>query len=424
MTWSPDGTRIAFTTKRNRDDKSQCYVLNMTGPGEARRVTEHENGVANPQWSPDGSMLAFESRVEAPDPAVEKEDEVSASAYETFPIRYWDRWLDDRQVHLFVQPIDDAEATRDLLAGTKLVAARGYSGSPGRGQDGLQARFSPDGKELVFVATIERDRSAHAPVRYHLWRVGIDGGEPRRVTTDDQASESGPRFSPTGDQLFWMRRPITEFVYNLPQLMARPWPDGDGAQRVAAGLDRPIDGFAVRGDRYWLLATEHGRRRLFGGAFADPAPPQLLDADSRGVYAGLAGATGGALVARWEDSTHPAEIVRIDADTGEHTLLTSFNVERAAELDRQPYQEYWFETDKGRRVHCWMALPPGFDRHQEVPADHLDARRPPQLVARHGSRALEPPPRRHARLRRDHAGLHRGPSATARRLRARSKATP
>ena len=34
-------------------------------------------------------------------------------AYDGFPIRYWDHWLDDRQIRLFVQPADASAPARD-----------------------------------------------------------------------------------------------------------------------------------------------------------------------------------------------------------------------------------------------------------------------------------------------------------------------
>ena len=63
VTWSPDSTRIAFSSKRGEAEVSQIYVMNMTGPGEAQQITSLSTGASGPKWSPDGKRLAFESRV-------------------------------------------------------------------------------------------------------------------------------------------------------------------------------------------------------------------------------------------------------------------------------------------------------------------------------------------------------------------------
>src|SRR5271170_5699932 len=61
--WSPDGTRVAFATKREGDQTQQIYVLPMAG-GEARRVTNISAGASDPQWRPDGQAILFQSQVE------------------------------------------------------------------------------------------------------------------------------------------------------------------------------------------------------------------------------------------------------------------------------------------------------------------------------------------------------------------------
>ena len=55
--WSPDSTRIAFTTKREGDEADQVYVLDVVGGGEARRVTSISTGASSPQWRPDGQAI-------------------------------------------------------------------------------------------------------------------------------------------------------------------------------------------------------------------------------------------------------------------------------------------------------------------------------------------------------------------------------
>ena len=50
--WSPDGTRIAFTSNE------EVFVMNADGTGR-RQLTY--NGGSSPDWSPDGSRIAYES---------------------------------------------------------------------------------------------------------------------------------------------------------------------------------------------------------------------------------------------------------------------------------------------------------------------------------------------------------------------------
>jgi TolB protein len=58
--WSPDGTRIAFVTYR-ADGGAVISVMNADGTGE-RPISSGTNGSdSSPSWSPDGSLIVFES---------------------------------------------------------------------------------------------------------------------------------------------------------------------------------------------------------------------------------------------------------------------------------------------------------------------------------------------------------------------------
>ena len=54
--WSPDGSKIAFVS--SRDGNAEIYVMNPDGSGQTR-LTSDKNDDASPTWSPDGSKLAF-----------------------------------------------------------------------------------------------------------------------------------------------------------------------------------------------------------------------------------------------------------------------------------------------------------------------------------------------------------------------------
>ena len=54
--WSPDGTWIAFISKRG--EKVQLYVIRASG-GEAFQVTNASSGIAQFEWAPDGQSIAF-----------------------------------------------------------------------------------------------------------------------------------------------------------------------------------------------------------------------------------------------------------------------------------------------------------------------------------------------------------------------------
>ena len=66
--WSPDGSRIAFTSDRDRQGDDEIFAMNADGTGVVQLTTT--NGSIDdwwPAWSPDGSRIAFVSdRAETP----------------------------------------------------------------------------------------------------------------------------------------------------------------------------------------------------------------------------------------------------------------------------------------------------------------------------------------------------------------------
>jgi dipeptidyl aminopeptidase/acylaminoacyl peptidase len=58
--WSPDGTKIAFTSNREGSDNFEIYVMNADGSGQTN-ISNNPAYDALPNWSPDGTKIAFES---------------------------------------------------------------------------------------------------------------------------------------------------------------------------------------------------------------------------------------------------------------------------------------------------------------------------------------------------------------------------
>jgi len=369
--FSPDSKSLAFSAKREGDDEAQIYVLPLDG-GEATRVTNLSTGASSPVWRPDGKMLLFQSMIYrgADDDAANKKTiadrkarKYNARVYEAFPFRFWDRWLDDRRPHVFVQTIGEASA-KDLLAGTKLAALEGFDGTRSVGDGDLEPVWTPAGDAIVFHATADRDKSAYAPSTTHLYRVSVSGGEPVALTKGAD-SYSNPKFRPDGKALYATQsRRGDQHLYSLSRL-ARI--DAAGPKVLSGAWDRSVGSFVFSADssKVYMLAEQHGHDQLFAIGADGGAVEQLSDL-KEGVYSGLAAAAG-QIVALWGSMVHPEDLALIDTREKSHRRLTDFNKDRIAEIDWQAPKHLWFTAKNGAKVHSLLVLPPGFDASKKYP---------------------------------------------------------
>jgi dipeptidyl aminopeptidase/acylaminoacyl peptidase len=377
--FSPDSGRIAFAAKRDEDDATQIYVLDLSG-GEAQRVTNWPGGAKSPRFSPDGRSILFigpthpgamtedDNRKAA---AARKARKYNARAYDSFPIRHWDRWLDELRPSVLVQTLDGKSPTRDLLAGSALRRERGYGGSLGNDGETIDATWTPDGRGIVFAATTGRHEAARAEIALSLWRVTLDGGEPQRLT-GDEGDYSSPDFTPDGKVLLAKVRPTTQqWTYTASRLVSWRWPSLESRKVLTAEFDEAVGQYVTAPDsRHALfLAERAGHDQLFEVPVTGGKPAAIGHLEA-GTYSRIA--VGGtakapAIAAIWSSAVRPHEVGRVDPDTGRWSALTSFNAERAASIDWQAVEEFWFSSSRGKRIHNMIVRPPGFDPRQQYP---------------------------------------------------------
>ena len=145
-TWSPDGRKIAFTSRRDRD--SNIFVMDADGKN-VRRLTNHPGVDSNPAWSPNGRNIAFRSN---------RQDE-------NYDIYVMD--ADGKNVHRLTHH---------------------------PGPDNLPA-WSPNGREIAFTSARDENKNGT-----NIYAMDADGGNVRRLTHRFQFNTM-PAWSPNGRKI-------------------------------------------------------------------------------------------------------------------------------------------------------------------------------------------------------------------------------
>ena len=371
--WSPDGTRLAFVSKRG-EKPPQLYLLPLAG-GEAEPVTDLPMAAGEPRWFPDGRRVAFLG-LTWPDlnddfAAVrkrldeQKEDKTQAKVSEDRLLRFWDEYkTDGRVAHLFLVDLETRKV-KDLMPGSKRLL-------------GLQELgdwdLAPDGTEAAIAANATDPPYRTLNYDVYLLPLGADGpsGEPRNVTAANPAHDTGPRYTPDGRYLLFGRNRRPEIDPDFARLARY-----DRATGEIVGLTDDWDGepgdweASEDGRTVFFHADEWGRVHLFRVPIEGGIPEVVARG---GTTAGVAASGVGAetrLVFRRDSIAAPAELFTLDARGGEPRALTSFNAARLAELDLGSVSQVTFAGAGGAPVHMLLVYPPGFDRAKKWPLLHV-----------------------------------------------------
>ena len=362
-TWSPDGKRIAFTTTRDGDSDAQIYILDLSSGGEAQRYTKHPGGASDPRWSPDGKRLLFTTMVQ-PESTARKSN---ARVYESFPIRYWDHWIDQKHAHIFVMEDAPGATPKDILAGSKWSTTPGMAAPLATSGEDLSAVWTPDSKSIVFQSDINRNEAAFATVKTKIFLVSASGGEPQPLSAGTY-SYGNPKFRPDGKALYVTesREGVNNSTYSINRLARIPWPEGGVPQTLTESIDHSVDAFVFTQDSksIYFASDAAGLGKLFrisaeGSNFNEH--PQRT-----GSFSNIA-IGGNTLFANFDSATHPAEIYALDTAKATSRTLTHFTDQAIADLDLSTPKHFYFTSKKGRIIHNLLITPPNFDETKKYP---------------------------------------------------------
>lgn len=360
--FSPDGSTLAFISRRGEDEAGQVYLLPMDGPGEATRLTEVPTGVSALRWVGEHIYFissvwpgkTFEEMAEALE--AQKESKVSAHVWNEMPYAYFDTWLDeDRENHLFRIPAAGGEIEPlTEPAGLRLPTANAGTGD---------FDVAPNGRQLAVVVDTATDGIYPNPDVF-LLEIG-SGEDPVNLTQGNAAPDGAPMFSPDGQLLAFSRQHIPGFYGDQRKLMLHELATGR-TRLVHGDWDRSAEGLVWSPDSAGLFGAidDAGTRRVYFLPLSGAEPVAITEATN---FDALSIAEDGTLVARNQSFVFPPRVVRIDFEAGTGKRLETFNDEVLADIDMGTYESVTFTGADGAEIQMWVHYPPGFDPASKYP---------------------------------------------------------
>jgi dipeptidyl aminopeptidase/acylaminoacyl peptidase len=209
--WSPDGTRLAFTSKRGDDEAASLYVMRTDG-GEPEKILELPLGISAPKWMPDGQRLVIVTTVipelagtltPADLAAMKKEikrrkdSKMTAKVTEDRQYRYFDHYITDSAANRLLVVTPATREFKDLTPKwDRLFAVSGE----------VTYDLAPDGKWIALTINTTPPPYRDFP-NHDVYLLPTDGtGTLKNLTPENRGDDGGAVFAPDGKTLLFGRQ--------------------------------------------------------------------------------------------------------------------------------------------------------------------------------------------------------------------------
>jgi len=336
------------------------------------QVTDIEDGVANLKVSPTGKHIAFtvDVKMEAKVNEIYKDlPEADARIIDKLMYRHWNTWHDYAYSHIHVATIrgdGKADKAHDIMK----ELATDCPLNPFGGSE--QFNWSPEGDEIALTLKLVEKWAESTDSDVYLAKLNADGslnGSMKNISEGMEGYDNDPIYSPDGSWLAFhsMERPGFEADRLRIMLFDR---DKGTISELTRGLDQQANGGVWSADSksMYFVSEYRGCNQIFRMGIGDSAPTQISAGNFNWDIVDLVPDSEQMIVTK-TSMIRPAELhqLRIGVQSQDDQKLTRINDDIFRGLELPTIRQRWVTATDGKKVHCWVIYPPGFDETKKYP---------------------------------------------------------
>ncbi|KFZ31150.1 acyl-peptide hydrolase [Pseudidiomarina salinarum] len=369
LSWSPDSSRLAFTS--NRQGSNQIYVY-WLAEQQLAQVTDVRQSPGNLSWSPDGKQIGFIMSQPAPKTdyakSVAQPERPDKAEWGPKPLvierTYYQRdgqgVMPSQYRHVFVVPAEGGTA-RQLTQG-----AFDHSGPLAWRGDSQSLILSANRNEAWEYQVNESD----------LWHLNVQTGEMTQLTSMP-GQEFSPVMSPNYSKMAFLHRSNEPVPYHNSKLHVLNWQQ-QPRTALLQDFDRSVESpqwlsddviafqYSDRG-RYKLASVTMNNKRTdyvddVGGVYI--SRPYISGSFSASAQTGLLAYTQSTSHRPADVATYATRMKKREAKQ----IHTALNADVLGQRKLGEVKEITYKSSfDGTEIHGWYILPPDYDPAKTYP---------------------------------------------------------
>ena len=333
VSWTPDGSHIAFLAERDGDENRSLYVISVSG-GEARKLLEHDETITEYAFSDDGTRVAFLAR----EGETEREEELEEQG---FDMEFYEENIKNDQLYVVNVDLDDFRSNGEM--DPRHIELEGHPSD-------LQYR---PGHDHVLVTMAEDSRiDLHYMFRTYTLVDLVTGDVIGEIETEGKLGQAA--FSPDGEHVAF----IGAVDIHDPaegQLMVAPATGGEPTN-LMPGVEGHVSGVAWRDEDTILYLLDSNVHTKVGAIAATGGEPTVLIDEGQPVLLSMSVTDDGEHMAFVGDSPeHPGEV--FVGRTGQAPERVTFHNEWLSEIDLGEQTVHTWTARDGMELHGILIHP-------------------------------------------------------------------